>query len=92
MNNDPNSLSPPLTFVKNNSIRDQASLFERIGGMEGCTKIVEGMYQKVWNDPDLADFFRKSDKHHQIKKMSLFFAYTTGGREDWEGRSMKEMH
>eukprot|EP00347_Sterkiella_histriomuscorum_P022557 403338035 len=95
------NLSPPLLspspnsnlyLDKRQSITEVSSLYERIGGYEGCLKIVEGMYAKTFNDPDLADFFRKSDKGHQVQKMTLFFVYTTGGKEDWEGKSMKEMH
>ncbi len=71
---------------------DASSLYERLGGMESMTKIVEGMYQKIFNDPDAADFFRKTDKHLQISKMIAFFTYTTGGTDDWEGKSMKEVH
>ena len=49
---------------KKTSLQEVSSLFERLGGIEGVTKIVEGMYSKIFNDPDVADFFRKSDKGH----------------------------
>ncbi|CDW76451.1 hemoglobin [Stylonychia lemnae] len=77
---------------KKTSLHEVSSLFERLGGQEGVTNIVEGMYAKIFNDPDVADFFRKSDKGHQVKKMAAFFIYTTGGQEDWDGKSMKETH
>lgn len=50
------------------------------------------MYYRIFNDPDSADFFRKTDKHLQIQRMIAFFTYTTGGAEEWEGKSMKEVH
>lgn len=79
-----------MYLEKKTSLHEVSPLFERLGGYDGCAKIVEGMYAKVFNDPELADFFRRADKGHQVKKMTAFFVFTTGGAEDWEGRSMKE--
>lgn len=81
-----------MYLAKKTSIAESGSLYERLGGYDTITKIVEGMYLKIFNDPDSADFFRKTDKALQIKKMIGFFTYTTGGTDDWEGKSMKEVH
>jgi truncated hemoglobin YjbI len=37
-------------------------LFERLGGASAINLVVEGMYAKIFADPDLSDFFKKSDK------------------------------
>eukprot|EP00347_Sterkiella_histriomuscorum_P020378 403338034 len=71
---------------------NELSLFERLGGIEACTAVVEGFYARIFNDPDLADFFRITDKCHQIDRMVSFIVFTTGGKSDWEGKSMKECH
>ena len=43
-----------------------ATLFERLGGEGAISAVVEGMYENggIFTDPDLADFFRKTDKEH----------------------------
>jgi truncated hemoglobin YjbI len=39
-------------------------LYNRIGGQAAINALVEGMYVKIFNDPDLSDFFKKTDKEH----------------------------
>lgn len=41
------------------------TLYERLGGQPAIHAVVEGMYSKIFTDPDLEDFFRKTDKDHQ---------------------------
>ncbi len=41
------------------------TLYERLGGAPAIQAVVDGMYMKIFNDPDLEDFFRKTDKAHQ---------------------------
>jgi hemoglobin len=41
------------------------TLYERLGGEAAITAVVDGMYNKIFYDPELADFFRKTDKDHQ---------------------------
>ncbi len=81
-----------MYLAKKTSIIEPGSLYERLGGHEVLTKIVEGMYYRIFNNPDSADFFRKTDKHMQIQRMVAFFTYSTGGADEWEGKSMKEVH
>ncbi len=37
------------------------TLYERLGGAPAINAVVEGMYQKIFNDEELSDFFRKTD-------------------------------
>jgi truncated hemoglobin YjbI len=41
------------------------TLYERLGGQPAIHAVVEGMYAKIFTDPDLEDFFRKTNKDHQ---------------------------
>lgn len=41
------------------------TLYERLGGADAIHAVVEGMYAKIFPDPDLEDFFRKTDKQKQ---------------------------
>lgn len=38
------------------------TLYERLGGAGAINAVVEGMYDKIFPDPELSDFFRKTDK------------------------------
>jgi len=37
------------------------SLYERLGGVPAIAAVVDGMYVKIFNDPELSDFFKKTD-------------------------------
>ena len=37
------------------------TLYERLGGAEAIQAVVDGMYSKIFTDPDLSDFFRKTN-------------------------------
>jgi truncated hemoglobin YjbI len=39
-----------------------ASLYQRLGGASAINALVDGMYKKIFADPDLVDFFRKTNK------------------------------
>jgi truncated hemoglobin YjbI len=41
------------------------TLYERLGGEPAIQAVVDGMYSKIFVDPELEDFFRKTDKDHQ---------------------------
>lgn len=41
-----------------------STLYERLGGAPAIAAVVEGMYSGIFTDPDLVDFFRKTDKEH----------------------------
>ena len=73
-------------------VSDNTTLFEKIGGYEGVQLVVKGMYEKIFNDPEVSQFFRKTDKAHQMDKMVQFIVYTTGGCDEWQGKYMKETH
>ena len=41
------------------------TLYERLGGEAAIQAVVDGMYIKIFNDSQLSDFFRKTDKDRQ---------------------------
>ena len=59
-----NSIPPELEHPVSEPPRDPSSLFERLGGEVAINALVEGMYVKIFNDPELEEFFRKTDKDH----------------------------
>lgn len=40
------------------------TLYERLGGADAINAVVNGMYEKIFTDEELTDFFRKTDKEH----------------------------
>ena len=41
------------------------ALYERLGGEPAIQAVVDGMYAKIFTDPELSDFFKKTDKNNQ---------------------------
>lgn len=68
------------------------TLYERLGGADAIAAVVEGMYAKIFTDPDLIDFFRKTDKEHQKNMQRKFLTLATGGPSEYDGKSMKDAH
>lgn len=50
------------------------------------------MYKKIFTDPQLTDFFRKTDKEHQKKMQRAFLTMATGGPSAYTGKDMKAAH
>lgn len=72
--------------------RKGLTLYERVGGAPAIDALVEGMYAKIFYDPELEDFFRKSDKEHQKDMQRKFLTFLTGGSTEWHGKSMEHAH
>jgi hemoglobin len=47
---------------------------------------------KIFNDPELSDFFRKTDKDHQKAMQKAFITFATGGSSEYHGKDMKSAH
>jgi hypothetical protein len=65
------------------------SLFERLGGETAMSAVVENMNEKIFTDPELTDFFRKTDLDKQNKIQKEFLTMATGGPSEYAGKSMK---
>ena len=50
------------------------------------------MYVHIFADPDLEDFFRKTDKEHQKEMQRQFLTFVTGGCAEYTGKNMKDAH
>jgi hemoglobin len=69
-----------------------ASLYERLGGEPAITAVVDGMYAKIFTDPELTDFFRKTNKDHQKAMQKAFLTFALGGPSEYHGKDMKAAH
>lgn len=50
------------------------------------------MYAKIFADPELSDFFKKTDRERQKHMMRLFLTQATGGPADYAGKGMAAAH
>jgi hemoglobin len=50
------------------------------------------MYEKIFNDPELSEFFKKTDKEHQKEMQRLFLTFATGGSTEYHGKDMTKAH
>ena len=68
------------------------TLFERLGGKPAIDAVVDLMYQKIFPDPELEDFFRKTDKQRQMDMQAMFLTHVTGGPVEYTGKNMHDAH
>ena len=68
------------------------TLYERLGGEGAIQAVVDGMYAKIFPDPELSDFFRKTDHAHQKAMQVNFLTFATGGSTEYTGKSMIDVH
>lgn len=69
-----------------------ATLYERLGGEPAIQAVVDGMYLKIFYDPELEDFFKKTDKAKQKAAQKHFLTYALGGSKEYHGKSMADAH
>ena len=72
--------------------KQQKSLYERLGGEPAIQAVVDGMYAKIFPDPELEDFFRKTDQENQKQMQKKFLTFATGGPSEYDGKSMHDAH
>ncbi len=72
---------------------ENASLFERIGGMGAVNAAVDIFYTKVIADDRINHFFVNIDMVSQSGKMKAFLAYAFGApMVTYSGKQMREAH
>lgn len=50
------------------------------------------MYEKIFDDEDLSDFFKKTDREHQKEMQRQFLTLATGGPSKYAGKDMEKAH
>ena len=50
------------------------------------------MYLKIFEDPNLTDFFKKTDKARQKEMQAKFLSMATGGPNHYDGKNMHDAH
>ncbi|MCF8371726.1 MAG: group 1 truncated hemoglobin [Bacteroidales bacterium] len=86
-----------FTNAENSEGNDQKSLFERLGGTEGITKIVDDVVEAHMNNPAISARFSPYGKQPErlavIKKHTIeFFSMGSGAQIAYTGKDMPTTH
>jgi len=73
-------------------IKDDASLFARIGGDPAIDVVVDAFYSRVLADPRIDSFFENTDTRHLKKMQKQFMAVAFGGPDPYTGQDMRTAH
>lgn len=69
------------------------TLYERLGGKEGITKLVDDAVDAHLNNPVVKTRFENTADIEHAKKMSVeFFCAGSGGPEEYSGKDMLSAH
>ena len=71
---------------------EEPTLYERLGGMDGITRIVTDTIAMHHKNPDISHYFEGVDDENLIRHVVAFFAAGTGGPANYEGRDMTSTH
>jgi hemoglobin len=72
-------------------VHDQ-SLYARIGGAPAVAATIDGLYDRILQDPDLAPYFAGVGIEQLKAHQRAFIAAALGGPERYIGRSLAEAH
>ena len=73
----------------------EKSLYERLGGYDAISAVVDRFLEKVWNDPEISQFFvgMGTDTRNQLRqKNKNLLCHNTGGPCEKINRPLKLAH
>ncbi|WP_067971968.1 group I truncated hemoglobin [Nocardiopsis trehalosi] len=68
------------------------TIYDRIGGNEAVTAVVEDFYVRVLADDELAGYFTGVNMSRLKGRQVEFFCAALGGPEEYTGGEMKQVH
>lgn len=80
---------------ENGSLERQKTLYERLGGYDAISAVVDEFLQRVWDDPTVGRFFvgMGTDTRNQLRqKNKNLLCFNTGGPCRKINRSLKVTH
>jgi hemoglobin len=78
--------------------QEQASLYERLGGIYSIATVVDDLIDRVMDDPRLNANPRVDEAHHRVSRAGFkvlateLVCWASGGPQQYSGRSMRESH
>jgi hemoglobin len=71
---------------------DSEILFERLGGASGVAAVVDEMYRRVLDDPELAPFFANVSMERLRRMQFQFIASALDGPVEYTGAELSSIH
>ncbi|MFP3121642.1 group 1 truncated hemoglobin [Ectobacillus funiculus] len=69
------------------------TLYEKFGGEEAITKVVDYFYEElVLKDETVQHFFENTDMEKQKRHQAKFISFALGGPNQYSGKSMAKAH
>ncbi|MFC7330541.1 group I truncated hemoglobin [Marinactinospora rubrisoli] len=68
------------------------TIYDRVGGYEAISTVVDDFYVRVLADPELAGFFSGTNMAKLKGRQAEFFSAALGGPVTYSGGTMKEVH
>ncbi|MEH7177567.1 group I truncated hemoglobin [Neobacillus vireti] len=71
----------------------EQSLYEKVGGEEAISKVVDYFYNElVLKDDTVNHFFEETDMEKQRRHQAKFISFALGGPNQYSGQSMAKAH
>jgi hemoglobin len=71
---------------------DESTLYERIGGADVLSRVIDDFYGRVTRDPDLSPFFRKTSMDKLRRMQHEFLGAALDGPQQYTGLSLAHVH
>lgn len=68
------------------------SLYEKLGGEESISKVVDYFYELVLKDETVNQYFKDTDMEKQRSHQKKFISFALGGPNQYSGKSMAKAH
>lgn len=81
-----------LTAFSISALAQEKSLYERLGGKDAISAVVDEFAKNVLGDARINKKFAKSDPQRLVTNLKDFVCSATGGPCQYNGLSMKESH
>lgn len=90
-------ISTTMTVAKDLTKNASQSLFERLGGVEGITLIVDDVIEAHMNNPEIKEIFipykEQPERLASIRQHTIdFFSAGSGGPVEYKGKDMPTTH
>jgi hemoglobin len=77
-------------------VKMEATLYERLGGYNGISAVVDSVFDRLLSDPRFTKYFgsrRSEDSRNRLRQLQkLMVCQATGGPCYYLGRDMKSVH
>ncbi|UTR09974.1 group 1 truncated hemoglobin [Evansella sp. LMS18] len=71
----------------------ELTLYEKVGGEEAISKVVDYFYKElVLKDDSVSHYFENTDMEKQREHQTKFISFALGGPNQYSGQSMEKAH